>query len=153
MLTTSWLGRQRTLYFWTMVGFPVVPVLSSPSTCSIWPRKFGMSRARGCAWGDNHPGSGIKLSSPYVSVYHHAGASFFYKPGTVSYETQEVRAFGLFLSDLLARMDACDNDSLASTALGGIRAACLNSAPAERPRFQQIASHCHSVLEVCSLMC
>ena len=95
---------------------------------------------------------GLKSASANSSVYHHAGASFFYKPGTVSYETQEVRAFGLFLSDLLARMDACDNDSLASTALEGIRAACLNSAPIERPCFQQISSHCHSVLEVCSSM-
>ena len=91
-----------------------------------------------------------QVTSAYISMYYLAGASFFYKPGTVSYEAQEVRAFGLFLADLLARMDACDNDSLASTALQGIRAACLNSAPAERPRFQQIASHCHTILEVCS---
>ncbi len=63
------------------------------------------------------------------------------------------RAFGLFLSDLLACIDASDNDSLANTALEGVRAASLNSASAERLRFQQIASHCHSVLEVCSLMC
>ena len=62
-----------------------------------------------------------------------------------------MQAFGLFL--LLDLLAACDNDSLASTALEGVRAACLNSAPAERLRFQQIASHCHSLLEVCSLMC
>ena len=59
MLTTSWLGRRRTLYFWTMVGFSVVSVLSISSIRSIWPRKVGMSCARGCAWVDNHPGSAI----------------------------------------------------------------------------------------------
>ena len=52
----------------------------------------------------------------------------------MSHETQEMRAYGLFLSDLLARIDACDNESPASTALEGVRAACLNSAPQVLPR-------------------
>ena len=78
----------------------------------------------------------------------HAGASFFYEPGAVPYEAQEARAFGLFLADLLARMDAQDAESMASTALQGIEAACLKPLPSERPAFQQIASLCHSVLEV-----
>ena len=76
------------------------------------------------------------------------GASFFYEPGDIPYEAQEARAFGLFLTDLLARMDPFDKESMASTALQGIRAACLQPIPNERPPFQQIASHCHSVLEV-----
>ena len=80
----------------------------------------------------------------------HAGASFFYEQGVVPYEAQETRAFGLFLGDLLARMDAQDKGSMASTALQGIKAACLKPLPSERPAFRQIASHCHSVLEVCA---
>ena len=78
----------------------------------------------------------------------HAGASFFYEAGAIPYDAQEARAFGLFLADLLARMDPQDEGSMASTALQGIRDACLNSVPSERPAFQRIASHCHSVLEV-----
>ena len=78
----------------------------------------------------------------------HAGASFFYEPGAVPYEGQEARAFGLFLADLLDRMDTQDEDSMASTALQGIKGACLTPLPSERPAFRRIASHCHSVLEV-----
>lgn len=77
-----------------------------------------------------------------------AGASFFYEQGTIPYEAQEARAFGLFLADLLARTDPQDEESMASSALHGIKAACLNPVPSERPAFQQIASHCHSVLKV-----
>ena len=68
MLTISWSGRRRTLYFWTMVGFPVVSVLSSPSTRSTWPRTVSMPHARGCAGVENHPGSGIKMSSLLMSL-------------------------------------------------------------------------------------
>lgn len=77
-----------------------------------------------------------------------AGASFFYEKVMIPYEAQEARAYGLFLADLLARMDARDQESLASSALQGIKGACLNPAPAERPRFAQIAANCRSVLEV-----
>ena len=47
-------------------------------------------------------------------------------------------------------MEPQDEESMASTALQGIKAACLRPLPSERPAFQQIASHCRSVLEVCA---
>lgn len=34
----------------------------------------------------------------------HAGASFFYQPGGAPFEAQEVRAFGLMLADMAARI-------------------------------------------------
>ena len=144
----------------TMVSLPVVCFLSSPGivpcgqdvfTCHVHKAMHGVKRYSDYV---------LRSISAHVCVYHHAGISFFsffflviIGQAQSPMRRRRRRAFGLFLSDLLACIDACDNDSLASTALEGVRAASLNSASAERLRFQQIASHCHSVLEVCTLMC
>lgn len=43
-----------------------------------------------------------------------AGASFFYQPDTLPFEAQEVRAFGLLLADMAARITAADSGSKGS---------------------------------------
>ena len=42
-----------------------------------------------------------------------AGASFFYQTGDVPYETQEVRAYGLLLHDLVSRLKQSESDAKA----------------------------------------
>ena len=69
-----------------------------------------------------------------------AGASFFYKPHTLPYEAQEVRAFGLFLSDLIARMDSGMQGGTARQKLDDIATACLVEEPMKRPAFAAIAA-------------
>ncbi|BDA41958.1 probable leucine-rich repeat-containing protein 7 at N-terminal half [Coccomyxa sp. Obi] len=70
------------------------------------------------------------------------GASFFYKPGTLPYEAQEVRAFGLFLSDMLARVEGADKASSVRAGLEDIAAGALHKDPLGRPSFEAIATHC-----------
>ena len=70
----------------------------------------------------------------------HAGASFFYKPDTLPYEAQEVRAFGLFLSDLLARMDGGAHGGAARQKLEDTARACLDCDPLKRPAFAAVAA-------------
>ena len=69
------------------------------------------------------------LSAPRFTAVCRAGASFFYKPGTLPYEAQEVRAFGLFLSDLIARIDWGAHGSPTRQKLEGVSAACLEATP------------------------
>ena len=68
MLTTSWPGREQTLYFWTMVSFPVVSLLSSPRICSLWSRTVGMSRAQGYAWTGSHLDYVLRSTSAHISA-------------------------------------------------------------------------------------
>jgi hypothetical protein len=75
-----------------------------------------------------------------------AGASFFYKPGTLPYEAQEVRAFGLFLSDMLDRLDNASRDAPAVGQLREIAAQSLQPLPQQRPGFADIAARCEGLL-------
>ena len=75
-----------------------------------------------------------------TSGVFHAGASFFYQPDTLPYEAQEVRAFGLFLSDLIARMDGSAHGGAARQKLEGTASACLEPDPLKRPAFAAIAA-------------
>ncbi len=77
-----------------------------------------------------------------------AGASFFYKPGTLPYEAQEVRAFGLFLNDMLARLEAPDKPSAVRSSLEEITADALQRDSSCRPSFQAIAARCSSLKKV-----
>ena len=55
------------------------------------------------------------------------------------YEAQEVRAFGLFLADMLARIRGSSHPD-ARQALSDIKAACLLEQPRERPPFKTLAA-------------
>lgn len=77
-----------------------------------------------------------------------AGASFFYKPGTLPYEAQEVRAFGLFLNDMLVRLEGADKACGASKGLEEILADALRQDPHSRPTFQAIVARCSVLTKV-----
>ena len=72
------------------------------------------------------------------------GASYFYQPGGVSYEAQEVRAFGLLLKDLVSRIklelvdDQPDQDSY--DVLQHVLSLCTesNTLARQRPTFSQL---------------
>ena len=98
------MARRRTLYFWTMVGFPVVSFFRPPGMRSRWPRELAC-HVQDAMHGSTTIWNVPRLTSAYVAVHHHAGALSL-SAKTVSYETQDVRAFGLVLSDLSARMNA-----------------------------------------------
>ena len=78
----------------------------------------------------------------------HAGASFFYTPGTLPYEAQEVRAFGLFLTDMLARMEGAEKAGSVRADLEDIAAGALHKAPLSRPSFEAIAARCRRLTKV-----
>lgn len=73
------------------------------------------------------------------------GASFSYHPDQWFWEAVEVRAFGLFLSDLVDRL-APESDSPESEsefeaqrrALAECVASCVAPDPAARPRFSHV---------------
>lgn len=74
-----------------------------------------------------------------------AGASFFYQEDKVPYQQQEVRAYGLLLKDLVARLEPSEEENqLAScqqrqTTLHDVVQKCVASADVlQRPKFQQI---------------
>ncbi len=77
-----------------------------------------------------------------------AGASFFYKPGTLPYEAQEVRAFGLFLSDMLARVEGTEKASSVRAGLEDIAAGALHKDPLSRISFEAIAAQCSRLTKV-----
>lgn len=72
------------------------------------------------------------------------GASFFYQPGGVSYQAQEVRAYGLLLKDLASRVrrDVCveEPDQQSYEALHHIVLLCTDSSITAtlRPSFSQL---------------
>lgn len=66
------------------------------------------------------------------------GASFFYHPGPVSYEAQEVRAFGLMLADLVERLQPDEVGSEGADLLASIRDECLSSPWSLRPSFAAV---------------
>lgn len=84
-----------------------------------------------------------------MSTFCHCalGASFFYQPGSVSYEAHEVRAFGLLLEDLVTRMrrevanDSPDHDS--HGVLQHVVLLCTDNqvTAAQRPSFSQVYAH------------
>ena len=82
----------------------------------------------------------VRRGALHHSGVFHAGASFFYQPDTLPYEAQEVRAFGLFLSDLIARMDGSAHGGAARQKLEGTASACLEPDPLKRPAFAAIAA-------------
>lgn len=68
-----------------------------------------------------------------------AGASFFYNKGPVPWEAQEVRAFGLFVKDMLARLD--DASSANSSTVQQVRSllqTCMDEPTQTRPLFQHV---------------
>ena len=70
-----------------------------------------------------------------------AGASFFYHGGAAAYEAQEVRAYGLFLADVEARLDT--RASLAAdvgSGLAALKNACMKAAARARPSFASITA-------------
>lgn len=71
-----------------------------------------------------------------------AGASFFYKPGTLPYEAQEVLAFGLFLRDMLDRLEEAGKAAAMRASLEEITASALEEDPGKRPTFETIAARC-----------
>ncbi len=79
---------------------------------------------------------------------HFAGASFFYKPGTLPYEAQEVRAFGLFLRDMLDRLEGPDKAAAMRASLEEITASALEVDPGKRPTFETIAARCSLLTKV-----
>ena len=66
------------------------------------------------------------------------GASFFYSASTVPYEAQEVRAFGLFLQDMVQRLHA--DDAARGTPLQDIWRDCLSNPATVRPSFQGLCT-------------
>jgi hypothetical protein len=69
-----------------------------------------------------------------------AGASFFYHPGAVPYEAQEVRAYGLMLCDLVDRICPEDAASDLSRLLRSVRDECLATPWMLRPSFATLQS-------------
>ena len=70
-----------------------------------------------------------------------AGASFFYAAGTVLYEAQEVRAFGLLLQDLVFRIDQTPGQVQQHqiVKLQGLVQLCVKSGAAtQRPEFSVV---------------
>lgn len=76
-----------------------------------------------------------------------AGASFFYRPGTLPYEAQEVRAFGLFLTDLVARVQPSSHAET-RRALTNIVTECLLDKPLQRPGFKALAARLADIKQV-----
>ena len=80
------------------------------------------------------------------------GASFCYaSSASAPLQAQEVRAFGLLLADMVARL-APGEPSAGGAALGGFLGAlageCLAAAPAERPTFKRLAARLQALAEV-----
>lgn len=74
-----------------------------------------------------------------------AGASFFYNKGPVPWEAQEVRAFGLFVNDMLARLD--DDSSANSSTVQQVRSllqTCMDEPTQTRPLFQHVVQELQS---------
>ena len=94
-----------------------------------------------------------------------AGAAFSYHPSERFWEAMEVRAFGLFLGDLVDRLDPSAysqepgaaaapaettpqpqtgsqgaSTAAAKAALAQLVAQCTQAAPAERPRFVDVCA-------------
>ncbi len=63
-----------------------------------------------------------------------AGASFFYEPASLPFEAQEVRAYGLMLEDMVARMPADGGGH------GGGHSARGNGSAAAKPVAEQLAA-------------
>ena len=85
------------------------------------------------------------------------GASFCYaRSAAAPFQAQEVRAFGLLLADMVARL-APGGPSAGGAALGGVLGAlageCLAAPPAERPTFKHLAARLQALVEVCVLAC
>lgn len=80
------------------------------------------------------------------------GASFCYtRDGAAPYEAQEVRAFGLLLCDLVARLAPTSHPAGGPElggALGAIVGECLCAAPAARPTFAQLAARLARLVSV-----
>lgn len=69
------------------------------------------------------------------------GASFFYPLDTdVPYEAQEVRAFGLFLNDIVNRLASPQStpDIQVRDELSGLVESCTNIAAQHRPKFEEV---------------
>ena len=81
------------------------------------------------------------------------GASFFYQPGSVSYEAHEVRAFGLLLKDLVTRTrrkvaddspgESSCPDQGSHGVLQHVVSLCTGNevTAAQRPSFSQVYAH------------
>ena len=74
-----------------------------------------------------------------------AGASFFYQEDNVPYQQQEVRAYGLLLKDLVARLESTHEESqLAScqqqqtTLHTAVQKCAASTDVVQRPKFEQI---------------
>ena len=76
--------------------------------------------------------------------YQPAGASFFYQPGGLSYEAQEVRAYGLLLKDLVSRIrvssatNQTDQDNHKTLQETVLLCTDSTSATSQRPGFSQL---------------
>ncbi|KAK9834070.1 hypothetical protein WJX81_007769 [Elliptochloris bilobata] len=86
------------------------------------------------------------------------GASFCYEKGAAApYQAQEVRAFGLLLADLVARLasggsSAGDTNPAAGGpnlggSLGALAGECLAAAPTKRPTFPELAARLQKLVE------
>lgn len=85
------------------------------------------------------------------------GASFCYaKSAAAPFQAQEVRAFGLLLADMVARL-APGGPSAGGAALGGVLGGlageCLAAPPAERPTFERLAARLRELVDVRAPAC
>ena len=68
-----------------------------------------------------------------------AGASFFYQPGSVPYEAQEVRAYGLFMADVVARSHMHEGQAAGvRDGLAALADSCVRTPARQRPAFAKI---------------
>lgn len=68
-----------------------------------------------------------------------AGASFFYNKGPVPWEAQEVRAYGLFVNDMLARLDSSSSDDRSTVQqVRSLVQQCMDEPTQTRPLFQHV---------------
>ncbi|KAF8062034.1 Zadh2 [Scenedesmus sp. PABB004] len=98
--------------------------------------------ARGLAHGDVYAHNIMLAEGPgatAVPVLCDFGAAFAYDGAAAGcfFEAMEVRAFGLLLADIAARLRG-DGDGGAARGLGALVACCLDPAPARRPRFAEL---------------
>ena len=71
-----------------------------------------------------------------VNVGMTAGASFFYTKGPVPWEAQEVRAYGLFVNDMIARLSSKTDTSVRR--FRSLITRCMEEPTQSRPLFQDI---------------
>ena len=77
------------------------------------------------------------------------GAAFFYAKDTVPYEAHEVRAYGLFLTDLVKRLSKTSPgvEDIAAEALKALAASCTEVEAENRQSFTDVLRVLESVTE------